>query len=460
MSASIDNRSAHPQPDSPQSGYPQSGYPQSGYPQSGQGGRVKRLSAKNPLGQLKWLSRQIAKDINRGIFAQTLLVVLGVALVPTLGLLIANHRSASLQSQRLEQVFEEAATATGLDVEHWIEVNRLALQQNAALGDVASMDRDRQVQAMKTLVDTYDWAYIAFTLGLDGYMNARNDIDAKPVEKWDGSKAHFRGDRQYFQQITDGADLGNELLISRTSGMPALCLSVPIKQKFQLAGALVSCSHLDAIARAISDTQIGDSGIAILVDGENRIIAHGGAIRVSEELEDFSQYPALVQGQMETPIEFKWRARRVTAYVKAVGADTGLKGWKLIIQQDTSEANQPVTKARWNAFFLLSSTGLLTLGIAYAFSRQLVRPIKALTTAANEVSMGQLDVEVEGIERQDEIGGLARSVKRLATSVAIAFEEMDEEEVDENSANGTTETELNNPSFSEDKHQRGRAQHV
>lgn len=387
------------------------------------------------LAQLQWLSQHLLQDIHRGIFAQTLLVTLVVALVPSVGLLIAHQRTAALQTKALEQAFETAAIATGLQVDQWLDTNRLALQQLALQQGAASaaslenpertfqqtdhQTRLLQTRLLQTFVDTYHWSDLAFGVGLDGYQTARSDD--KPVLKWDGVKAYFQGDRPYIQQILNGStNLGSELLISDATGLPALCLAVPMRQQAEIQGAVASCSGLEAIAQAVTQTRIGQTGVAILVDDQNRVIAHGGALRESEQLEDLSDYPALKTERLETPTQFTWRAQNVTAYVKPVG----LEGWKLIVQQKTAEAEQPIVRARWHTFWLMGATGGLTLLLAYGFSRRLVRPLQSLTAGADAVSRGQLEVEIAGVDRQDEIGALARSVKRLAASVAIAFDEL------------------------------------
>ncbi len=56
------------------------------------------------------------------------------------------------------------------------------------------------------------------------------------------------------------------------------------------------------------------------------------------------------------------------------------------------------------------------------FSNHITKPIIRMTKAADEISTGKRDVEFLNIERNDEIGDLARSFDRMINSVKLAME--------------------------------------
>jgi methyl-accepting chemotaxis protein len=57
---------------------------------------------------------------------------------------------------------------------------------------------------------------------------------------------------------------------------------------------------------------------------------------------------------------------------------------------------------------------------SFLFANTLASPIKRLTTATRDISLGNNLLEpIHDIERKDEVGELARSVDRLKTSVRI-----------------------------------------
>ncbi len=63
--------------------------------------------------------------------------------------------------------------------------------------------------------------------------------------------------------------------------------------------------------------------------------------------------------------------------------------------------------------------------ISFVFSNTLAKPIKKLTTIADEISKGKnLEVKIKEINRADEIGELAKSIDRLKISVKMMMDRM------------------------------------
>jgi methyl-accepting chemotaxis protein len=164
------------------------------------------------------------------IFHKLFLTMLILAFLPLIGLWYLDYTQEqhNLETQ-LEQNIIQTARATAAKVNAWADINLRALRNNAALVDVVSMETERQAPILKTMAKTYEWTYLIFATDPQGYMTARNDDEKEPIYKPDGSKAHFRGDRPYFQQPMQGRPFGQQVLISRTNNQPAHCLSVPIQ---------------------------------------------------------------------------------------------------------------------------------------------------------------------------------------------------------------------------------------
>ena len=346
-----------------------------------------------------------------GIFSQVLTVILAITLIPISGLFFTIRDRQQNHLESLEDTFENNSNLISSVVDSWVDTNILALKQNAETSGVISMNAGAQLPILKASESVYDWSYVYFTLDMNGNNIARSD----------GQKLQSFKDRAYFTSVAeDGQSVGQQVLISRTYNVPALCLSVPIRQAIQLKGVLVSCSTLSEISEAVVDAKIGSTGFAFLVDDIGRLIAHGDREGMTTEaLEDFSSHPALTTDTLDKQVFYNDEGRRVTAYVQSVGL-----GWKLIVQQDVDEAFKTVNQARRRAIILVVLTFSSTIILAYLFAQRVSNPIKSLTQIADNVSRGQLDATIEGTERQDEIGELARAVKRLTASVKVAFDVM------------------------------------
>ncbi|QQG39498.1 MAG: HAMP domain-containing protein [Candidatus Aenigmatarchaeota archaeon] len=84
------------------------------------------------------------------------------------------------------------------------------------------------------------------------------------------------------------------------------------------------------------------------------------------------------------------------------------------------EATQPLQSAKQLFQGMALIMGALITVALYAFRSHIIKPIGRLTETINSISMGRLDVEVEGKERKDEIGDLARAFERTVVSLKLA----------------------------------------
>lgn len=367
-----------------------------------------------------------------GLFPKMLLVIFLVALIPLAGLFYINSiRIRQTVQNNVELNLRKTTETLATQVDSWTDTNLRLLKQHASHPDIISMRTEIQVPTLASIESSYEWIYRSVILDLDGYGNARSSGES--IFSDTGEKIFYRGDRRYFQQIIQGASEGQQVLLSRSTGKPALCLSVPISNNEVdevMVGVLFACSFLDVLSEAITNTRIGNTGFAMLLNDEGKLIAHGAnPSLLSEDLQDFSGHLALktfdesngVSGQQ---ILYNDNNIPVVAHVSDVGL-----GWKLIVQQDSAEAFAPIAETRRNGLILLLSTILLVILAAYWLARLLVRPIENLTNIAEDISRGNLEQTDSAIidsKRSDEIGKLARAIERLRVSVKLMLEELQE----------------------------------
>ncbi|MBV8881806.1 MAG: HAMP domain-containing histidine kinase [Planctomycetaceae bacterium] len=94
----------------------------------------------------------------------------------------------------------------------------------------------------------------------------------------------------------------------------------------------------------------------------------------------------------------------------------GMGSLEILISEDENRAFATLREARKRAYVWFGLAALMALGLATLFARRVVRPVERLSKAANELAGGDLTVR-SGIERDDEIGQLARAFDRMAESV-------------------------------------------
>jgi hypothetical protein len=182
-----------------------------------------------------------------GIFPKLLLTMLVVTLIPLGAIWYLDYRaeSESLAGQIEQRLSSQADTMAGY-VDAWVDMNVRMLRQNAAIEDMSSMDALRQKPLLRAIVAEYKWVYLAFTIAPDGNNIGRNDEEAP----------RFYGDRGYFKQAIEGRQVGQEVVVSRTTGQPAAILAVPVWKLDQVVGVLAAGTSVSEVSSTITNARM------------------------------------------------------------------------------------------------------------------------------------------------------------------------------------------------------------
>jgi methyl-accepting chemotaxis protein len=353
--------------------------------------------------------------LHLNIFPKILVTMLVVAIAPLSAIWYIDYRSSVAQLETsIDQRLGDASDKLVDQVNAWVTMNLKALNQNAALPDMLSMDPKRQNPILITLVNEYNWALRVFTTALDGHTLGKSD-DAPVIDY---------SDRIYFKQVMGGAPMGKQVIISRVTGKPAVVLAAPIKKPDSssgtktLIGMIAMTLHITDISEAITKQRIGRTGFAFLLDEEGKVVAHQKE-EYAIKSADFNKHPAYLgrPDQGAKRLLYEDNGKRVIAYVQKT-----TPGWILVTQQDYEEAYAPIREANRKALILLGVTLILVTVIAYWFSERMAKPIRNLTRVADEMSHGKLAVRIVEVDRKDEIGALASAIDRMGQSIRIAIE--------------------------------------
>lgn len=367
----------------------------------------------------------MTKRLTFGIFPKVLVTLIAVAVVPLGAIWYVNYRSAVERlSGQVDQQLGQRAEAIVSYVDAWVDMNVKMLHQNADLDAMASMDAKRQRPVLLSIAKEYKAVYLAFTIAPDGSNIGRSDQE---------SPKNY-GDRIYVQQVLRGAALGQQVVISRTNGQPALILSVPVNAEQRLAGVLAIGMTITDVSNSITNVQIGRTGHAFLLDSAGKVIAHPKK-EIAEALKDLSQHPAFLGASDMTSKRVVYtneQGQSVLGYARKTK-----HGWTLVVQQDVEEAYAPIAEANRQALVLLALTLLFVGLVSFFVARRLTGPIRSLTRTADELSRGNLKATIGEASRADEIGALARAIDRLGASVKVAMARLAPGRAETGSGNGT-----------------------
>lgn len=347
------------------------------------------------------------------IFHKLLLTLLAVALVPLLA--FWSIGSAQVRKDVAAHINRHLMmTVAGIagGINSWDDANVRVLRAATRMDDIVSMEPQRQSAVLHALGDTYEWAFVVYTVDHNGDNLARSD--GKPLINF--------ADRSYFKGAMRGEAVNRQVLISKTTGKPALTLALPIRNGMgQPAGAIAMAMKLDDIAKVIKDTRIGDTGYALLLDADNKVIASGMRDLPGDAVQDLSNHPALrIEGIGEAPVIYRRDdGKRLVAYLHKLP-----QGWTLIVEQDYQEAYAPLLRLELGARLLMLITAALVIVVASVLGRALTRPINRLIAVTEQLSRGQFQDAIPETGRGDEIGALARAIERLGTSIRMAMDRL------------------------------------
>ncbi|WP_419176300.1 cache domain-containing protein [Desulfosediminicola sp.] len=346
------------------------------------------------------------------ILYRILTAMMLIAVIPIGGLwFISIHKAKQDWTENVFQALVQDTSALANRVDEWTEFNLRLLEQNSKSPAMLSMTAEGQNPILKSIQDTYDWVYLAFTVQPDGENIGRSD----------GKEAKFYGDRDYFKQVMGGKTIGKQLLMGKTSGKPALILAKPIlSERQKIQGVLAIAMTLEDLSKAVTETRIGKTGYAILLDENNRLLAHGLG-RVKNQLQDMSYHPVMQYREKLAGSNFVFteRGKKIVAYKFKTRM-----GWKLIVQQDYDEAYSSAVKSKNQSLILLAATLVSVVLMAYLLANHLATPIRRLTKIADDISKGNLSADIGERDRGDEIGALARAIERMGVSLQMAFDRL------------------------------------
>ncbi len=358
------------------------------------------------------MAEKQSKKVGFGISQKLLLILLIVALVPMIIIGQLSHMDITKLSE--EKSYQELKSINDNLVAHvndWVDANERMLKLNASRDVMRNMLGFNQETALREIPQIYDWTYVAMTIDNDGNNIARSD----------GGVLEFFGDQQYYKEVQRGKDFGTEIVVGKSTGNLAMIMATSVKGKDNTPqGVLAVGMSLDDLSRSIVNKKIGSTGFTFLVDQEGNVIAHpdNSMTRARTNLKDHKAIKAFTSGE-KTTIFTDSKGNKIVAAV----ANTN-QGWIMVSQQNFDEAFQVLNSVKIKGLVILGVTIVIVLIISLIIARWITAPIRSLTVVAEKYSQGQLDLKIDEISRNDEIGQLAVAIDRLGTSIRMAMKRL------------------------------------
>ncbi len=196
----------------------------------------------------------------------------------------------------------------------------------------------------------------------------------------------------------------------------------------RLLGVLAIRFRPDLLGEVVQDRQgLGETG-------ETLVVGADGTLRVDSI---FDEENNILKTRLDSPViesaiagtsaqGFMSTYRNTDMLVAAAPVATS-PGWAVAGLMAKSEAFAPIDTLRNTMLAVGCALLLIAAGLGLLFSRSVTQPISRLTGTMKALAEGNLDVEIKGAQRTDEIGDMARTVEVFRDN-ALKINAMTDEE--------------------------------
>ncbi len=313
-------------------------------------------------------------------------------------------RSSEIIEVQSVETLSATNSLLATSVRLWLDYNVKALQQLVTQPEIQGMNPVVQEPILMAMDAVYRHIDLVSTTDLSGMNVARSD----------GKALTDYSDRTWFQEVRGGASLAYQVAIERTSGKPALIISMPIHDQLgDLVGVAMFATTLDQLSNEIAVTSFGKTGVAYVVDAEDRIIAHPDPA-YSARIFDIHETPVarqLREGRKEQFSFVDVGSREWQAYVAVLD-----NGWGIIAQQASAELRAPLMELSHTGVIVLVFGAALLGGLTFFTMRQAFAPIDELTATAAAIAEGDL-TRTAPVLSEDELGVLARTFNSMTAQL-------------------------------------------
>ena len=179
-------------------------------------------------------------------------------------------------------------------------------------------------------------------------------------------------------------------------------------------GVMAMAIDPDTLGKTVGYRQgLGQTGDVIIVGDDGLARSDSIASKESDVLkptifdEQIKQAVAGVPGDTDAP---NFRGAAVIAAAAPVDVTASI-GWAVVAVMNRAEIFAPVTQLT-TAMLTIGACLLAAVGIlGWLFARGVSKPITRLTAGMNALAAGDLDVEIKGTQKTDELGQMARAVE-------------------------------------------------
>ena len=286
------------------------------------------------------------------------------------------------------------------------------------------------VRMLMSVVDNNPYVTLGY-LGTETNIMALNDL--KAVDSIGSLKGYVNTKRPWYKQAkTTGGTIWTEPYVdANTRDLIVTCASPVYAWSGQLVGVVGFDVLLTTIQKDILTMDIGYNGYAMLIDINGKVLVRPGMDRTdtrwdktygTEDLHHTDNpvfntiIDHMIQGSNMLETYEAGGQKKYIAYAPLSGI-----GASMAIVANQSEVLKPAIAIQTFIIIIWGTVLVATLVIGLVIGSGITRPIKQLSSLADRISKGEVDLEMLPENRWDEIGVLSQAFNRLIISLQKAL---------------------------------------
>lgn len=189
----------------------------------------------------------------------------------------------------------------------------------------------------------------------------------------------------------------------------------------KVVAVLGSDYYFNDIKNKISSIKIYNTGNAMLLNKDNKVIVHS-TLKIGSDVksifkDDYSAFIDSVKLNKSGVFETK---DNIFVY------NTLVNGWKLVIKVPRVEMFEGINKLIKIAVLIILFSIIIAGFSGYIFSKRIFKPIEKIIFKVKKIEEGNYDdgVDLKFLNMKDEIGSLANSIEKMRIRQKISFEKI------------------------------------
>ena len=352
-----------------------------------------------------------------------------LAIVPLLLLgVVLPWQNFLVQKEQVKTLQQELTVQAAKNIFAYLHEQEHRLQALLKANYLPEMSADQQTSVLykfltAATVENYGYVFNEITLLDPGGKELVRISRLSPVSS--GDLSDRAGAAEFIIPAGRGEDYYGPIYSDKLTGESMMTISMPIRDllTMDISGVLIAEMRLGFMWNAVASLQIGETGIAFMVDSGGRVVVHPNPLVVLRNTQfSVPEKPSIIKG-----------VEGVKAVVAAKKIDFGAQPLYFVTELPTAEAYRYLTRSLFIVVGFLLVTLAAAVVLGFVLVHQIVWPIESLAATVKQISDGDISKKVP-VARMDEFGNLAAAFNTMTSRLADTIDALGKEKDFVNSA--------------------------